>query len=1132
MSAGELLFDPTTEFQVIEEFEFDERIERPSNIRFFGFEEQANDFVEKLLPKTGRVAKGIIRRAEYEVGAFAHLYKTLLQEIPEGYQERKYKLPDRLTWVHYINSNRELAKNKFDFNTFSLLQTEAGPNFYFRMLDSIPRSPQYFADGDVLSFSEGRININGVYFLNDYVYSKTLHREDGTFSIEKIPRVDTRDITKFTGYSVDSPPLDAPNPLTDNVFLSAHPEPAVLDTTEPLSEILPSMETIFEHAIPETGDPYGEGQRYLKIFDIRIRDVPFELWTRRFPPVPAVDVTPAPISVSFPSNTQEQPAKQILDTYKSPWYSGISSRYWLSMQEDNGYLIAKMLLSKVGNLGPIAIPPPIPLPDAGVIQGTPDECLPTEITGFDDFLTRGIFRAPQCASCGAVGHSGKSCPIKKSSKDYKDGHGCIPLAFVSAEREALIYSEKEAWTPATEESMLREHIAELERHRNYHTEYFTRPPASKPASLLSETRKLIVEILRDDTKLPEDQLFEIQDLLRDAVLENYIYTSSDGAFLICQHELDILKGEFNRDPDAYLQKWCAKVDGFYVCQYSGERVAEVIQNQDQFDEQGHVINKHDKISANLSFLPKEHLSFAVNLRTLQGLFNTGEPAEDIMYLLISLLQVLPEEKQLIPLISYVREESIKVRTKLGAKLAEKKNDVDLMFGMFGFNAIVILLQTHLPQLIPRRSFGGRPLVLQGFPRDDPDSNNAPLVDSLLGALTQTFENYPSTFRGSSVVFLRTLLKDRRSVKKLVISGLQKQFAPKFKDLLLHSKDNLEAVAIGYTLEQAFQPPVLRPQKDVTFLTPDQSVVKDAETRYNCYSGIPWYEISTPFSFRQPELPIVESIAPAIQSQPVERPAETDTIVYKPSLEEVRNRLKIKRTATSAIFKRILELESARTLQMAFLRMLTLSSLENPSPQVRAFVVEHRSRAEYASEDASLLRDYFKGLILEFLTFLTPGLERAIIQDIPLRSVLSTVAESRAVIDKLGAAEREAFKARLRRMPDTQREVTKQLIDLGLAPYLITKADRESFMKELQDQIEPPTDNPLVAPGQEVPREDVPEEGLHDERDVGPQGEVPVNEEGQELLYDYGDYGDARARTSEGEEYVDAQAYNYEEDFGI
>lgn len=1128
MSATELLFDPTSEFVVLEEFEFDELIERPTAIRFFTYEQQATDFIEKLLPKTGKVAKGIIRKAEYEVDAFTYLYKSILEETSDGYAERKYVPPKTLPWVHYVNIGQPTT-TQYNYENLVLTQREMAPNYYLRMLDILPKSGIYYLDGERPVYVNGKTKINDFVFLDDYIYTKTSFRDDGSYKIERIPRVDTQDVAKFTGYIVDRPPIDPPAPLTDHPFLSAHPDPVRIDSTEPLPELLPNMETIFEHAVPETGDPYNEGLRYLKIYNIRLRDVPFKLWTSKFPPVPLIESTPVAMSLTFPEKIEEQPAKQLIDTYKSTWYSGVASRKWLMNQEDGGVLVSKMLLSKVGALGVVAIPPPIVFPEGGIIAGTPEECLPTEITDFDDFLTRGVYRSPTCPSCGATGHSGKTCPIKKTNKDYNSGYGCIPLSFISVERETAPYENKEPWTPGTDEKILKDHVTEIDRHRNYHTEYFSSPPASTPASLLSETRQLIVKILNDDTKVPEDQLAEIQELIRDAIFENNLYKTSDGAFLICEHEIERLKGEFNKDPDAYLKKWAAKVDGYYVCQYSGDRLAEVIQHQDAFDEQGRVINRHDKISG-AAYLPKEHLSFAVNLRNLQGLFNMGEPAEDIMYLLISLLQVLPDEKNLIPLISYVREETSKVKTKLGSKLSEKKNDVDLMFGMFGFNAIVILLQTHLPQLIPRRSFGGRPLLLRGFPRDTQDINDAPLIDSLLGALQQTFESYPSTFRGSSVVFLRTLLKDRKVVKKLVMSGLQKQFVPKFKDQLLYASDNLEAVSIGYVVQQAYQPPVLRPQKDVSYLGPSEKVSIDKEMRFNCYATLVWMEPGTPFSFRQPELPITETLKPSNKAVSV----VTDERIlgaYTPTADEVRRRLKIK-GPPGALFKRILDLNTPRSLQVILLRIFTLASLENPTPQMKTYITETRNNVEAAFENPSLLRDYFKGVLLEFLTWMTPGLERSIIEDIPIRSVLSTAAETRSVIDKLGAAEREEFKARLRRMPDAQREVTKELIDLGLAPYLITKSDRELFSKELQREselIEPPTDNPLVAPGEQVPLQDVPEEGLHDERDLGPQGEIPKNGD-VELQYDYGDYGDARARTSEGEEYVDAVAYDYEEDF--
>ncbi len=48
-------FDPS-EFQVLEDIEFDETIQRPEKVRFFTLTEQTTDAYEKLMPR-GRVTR-------------------------------------------------------------------------------------------------------------------------------------------------------------------------------------------------------------------------------------------------------------------------------------------------------------------------------------------------------------------------------------------------------------------------------------------------------------------------------------------------------------------------------------------------------------------------------------------------------------------------------------------------------------------------------------------------------------------------------------------------------------------------------------------------------------------------------------------------------------------------------------------------------------------------------------------------------------------------------------------------------------------------------------------------------------------------------------------------------------------
>jgi hypothetical protein len=120
-------------------------------------------------------------------------------------------------------------------------------------------------------------------------------------------------------------------------------------------------------------------------------------------------------------------------------------------------------------------------------------------------------------------------------------------------------------------------------------------------------------------------------------------------------------------------------------------------------------------------------------------------------------------------------------------------------------------------------------------------------------------------------------------------------------------------------------------------------------------------------------------------------------------------------------------------------------------------------------------------------------------------ILITKEEATKQDSDLRTREREVFKQRMRNMNDTEREATKMLLDIGIAPYIITNEDREIFAKEYR-LPDPETEYERAIQEQDTDR---PEEGYNAQRDLDEDGAAPVADNGHELPVDGGDYGERR-----------------------
>jgi hypothetical protein len=164
---------------------------------------------------------------------------------------------------------------------------------------------------------------------------------------------------------------------------------------------------------------------------------------------------------------------------------------------------------------------------------------------------------------------------------------------------------------------------------------------------------------------------------------------------------------------------------------------------------------------------------------------------------------------------------------------------------------------------------------------------------------------------------------------------------------------------------------------------------------------------------------------------------------------------------------------------------------------------------------SLLRDIAKGFVYELMQEVNKdknrvqigkALDDAMLKDVVMNMLLFTKEEADRVVSEATTKEREKFKATMRSMTDIERELTKMLLDIGMAPHIITNEYRVLVAKEFNYPDPEDEYNRVMAKGDET----VPEDGHYENRDYVDNGDLPVNQNGYELEVDNGGYGELNA----------------------
>ena len=1054
-----LNFDPS-EFVILEEaIEFDETIQRPEKIRFYTLAEQEVDAYEKLLPK-GKVTQHQRDILKDEVSRIRELYEQHVVTTTEEYLLREPEGGKKLSWVYPVYATGEYRKYDWNSAWMPLYENMRAPNFYPRMVSALPKPFADTTEGLPMTVS------NATEFLNAdgqkphralpvYKATKTVRHEDKTIDVAEVPIAGSEDSVNFVGYYLAKRTLDLPNPLQEHPFLKSN-ESNFVETTSPLEDVIPSMDAVLTHAVPNTTDPYGVAGPYLKLYDINLTNIPWTTWRSKFPQAEVERAIRSRKPIPFPTHEQSAPGEKIQTTYKTEYFPGVSAREWLMRRDDGGEFVIKALLSRAIDNGSVQSIPGIDLPIPDYPLTTPEEC---ELIGlsFQDFTVKGILR--------------RSWNIERGKDIIK--LRCVPLEFIKQERARNGYLNRLPWKEDTPSQILDKHLKALRQYRTLEDEKKEDIEVKTPMKAESLLHQEVISIKEDRKRTNADKARDIQLVVKDQQLSNNIYYDADGNSILCSHTLAVLSGDLARDRLFFYEVWTAVDDGYKVCKYCGERIATVdFVDQDEFTEDGFVI-KHSAALTEGSFHGGEIASFTAGLQKLKDLFDMENPSDATVFLVLSLLQVLPDAKTLQPFLLIGRE----IIKKLGSKDTDQFRRVK---GTVGLAVVAVLIQAHVPTLLPRRSFGSRPLKLDGYPRDEDEPGKLTIVDSLMMVIENTFRAFPTTLSGPTQQVVRGILTSPTGIRNNALIFIKKELLSQsaIKQMLAEAKTHHAGI-----------PKVEQVKTLIPVMMPPEKF--DVITKYDeCPSMRPILGSAIAPQIVQAVVPLRRGVLAASSAVDINKSVSVRTPV-----NEVPKNV-IQQYPKSTKIKIVIGDDYRTNVALA-------------SHLADVFQIPLPVRELSPTQKPAELRDIGRGLVLSVLSEIqkdpvkTTKLAELRTKDVALYTLLADYKEEKAQSLKLRATERLKFVEEMAKRSDFEREVIGDLLRIGLAPYIITNRDRELFAKQaeqLQTELVRVDEDPDVGVG--LPH------------DFADQGEVEVP------FVDAGNYGDYTAvPTNDGRDYT-------------
>jgi hypothetical protein len=981
MSARVLTFDPETEFVVLEEaIEIDETIQRPEAVRFFTLEEQQTDAYELLLPK-GRTTQFQRDEVRDIVDRMKELYDTYVLPLPDDYALREPERGLNLPWIHPVYADIELRPYSVESSWVPLFSEEArsAPGYYPRLIAALPK-PYQTTGGTQHDVTEPTefVNAGGekrFRVLPMYTATKTILHEDKTTEIAPRPMPGSEDIVNRLGYYLDKRPLEIPNPLADHPFLAANTATFV-ESTASLTDVLPSLDAVLTHAVPVTNDPYGEGAPYLKLYDIAMASIPWSAWKSRFPPVEVEQVAREKQEIPFPKADELAPSPKVLEVYRTPYAPGVSVREWLMRQDDGGEFVIRALLSKAIENGSVESVPGVDLPVPEPPASSLEECALLGLT-FPDFLVKGLLRY---------------VPATKKIL-------CVPLEHVRQERARSGYLNRKPWKDSTETDIKVAQLTALRDARRQVPEIPVLAEQKTPGKPPSVHRQESIAILQDPRRHSRDKVRDLEEIVKDDLLSENVYRDADGQFVLCQHTLAVLSGDLEKDRTFFYDVWTAVSEGWRVCKYCGERLlGDDLVDADEFDADGRRTNQKETLEVPQAFFGESIKAFATGLNAIVPLFTPDDPTDMVVLKLLELLQVLPMGER----VDFILKQGRALAAK--TKKAQATTDAGLEArGIVGLALAVLLLQTHVPLLEPRRSFWSKPMSFAGYPRDAADKTDFGVIDIVMMVFENTYRGFPMALSGPLKQVVRAVLTKPEKVRAAIVVLLETQFLPK--------PEVQAALQEVRTLLKTLP----APEPIVPFL-PIRPPAQTEKGYPLCPGGQSILAGKNAPKVRQPKVPLRTGLHASPARQPVPAKPSVRTEVAPTPTDQIRRRLALKGVVSKDSWHTNLLLASRfASLQRKPLDIASVDPTQKPA----------------------LLRDIAKGFVNEA----SQGYKEDVTKDVTLVCLLTDYDKARAEARKIRATERITYVQRMANFTDLEREVNMELAKRGMAPTILGLAER-------------------------------------------------------------------------------------------